>query len=113
MQITTLKKEAVNLISQMSEKKVETVVQFIRFVYQQPDIADERKKRDERDIQLLNRNASVMNEQAEENLDFQADICGDELVSIKKSDLTNFIGHLSEQKLEELKEAIRIALAVE
>ena len=34
-------------------------------------------------------------------------------ISIKKSDLTNFIGHLSEQKLEELKEAIRIALAVE
>ena len=52
------------------KKKVETVVQFIRFVYQQPDIADERKKRDERDIQLINRNASVMNEQAEENLDF-------------------------------------------
>lgn len=49
----------------------------------------------------------------EEGLKHQSCIRCDELVSIKKSDLTNFIGHLSEQKLEELKEAIRIALAVE
>lgn len=60
----------------MSEKKIETVVQFIRFVYQQPDIFDERKKRDEQDFRLLNKNAPLMNEQVEENLDFQADIWG-------------------------------------
>lgn len=62
----------------MSEKKIETVVQFIRFVYQQPDIFDERKKRDEQDFRLLNKNAPLMNEQVEENLDFQADIWGDD-----------------------------------
>ena len=49
----------------------------------------------------------------EEGLKHQNCIRCDELVSIRKSDLTNFIGHLSEQKLEELKEAVRIALAVE
>lgn len=49
----------------------------------------------------------------EEGLKHQSCIRCDELVSIRKSDLTNFIGHLSEQKFEELKEAIRIALAVE
>lgn len=54
----------------MSEKKIETVVQFICFVYQQPDIFDERKKRDEQDFRLLNKNAPLMNEQVEENLDF-------------------------------------------
>lgn len=78
MQTMTLKKEAVNLISQMSEKKIETVVQFIRFVYQQPDVFDERKKRDEQDFRLLNKNAPLMNEQVEDNLDFQADIWGDD-----------------------------------
>lgn len=78
MQTMTLKKEAVNLISQMSEKKIETVVQFIRFVYQQPDIFDERKKRDELDFKLLNKNAPLMNDQIEDNLDFQADIWGDD-----------------------------------
>lgn len=62
----------------MSEKKIETVVQFIRFVYQQPDIFDERKKRDELDFKLLNKNAPLMNDQIEDNLDFQADIWGDD-----------------------------------
>lgn len=37
----------------------------------------------------------------------------DELVSIRKSDLTNFIGHISAAKLEELGTALRIALDVE
>ncbi len=73
-----IKKRSCKFNSQMSEKKIETVVQFIRFVYQQPDIFDERKKRDEQDFRLLNKNAPLMNEQVEENLDFQADIWGDD-----------------------------------
>lgn len=49
----------------------------------------------------------------EEGLKHQSCIRCDELVSIKKSDLTNFIGHLSELKIEELNEALCIALDVE
>lgn len=49
----------------------------------------------------------------EEGLKHQSCIRCDELVSIKKSDLTNFVGHLSELKIEELNEALCIALDVE
>ena len=37
----------------------------------------------------------------------------DELVSIAKSDLTNFIGSLSPQKIQELNQALKIALEVD
>ena len=36
----------------------------------------------------------------------------DELVSVRKTDLTNYIGCLSPSKIEELNHAIRVALAV-
>lgn len=49
----------------------------------------------------------------EEGLKHDSCIRCDELVSIQKSELTNYIGTLSNQKLKELKKAIRIALAVE
>ena len=37
----------------------------------------------------------------------------DELISIEKSKLTNFIGSLSEQKIKELNQALKIALEIE
>ena len=37
----------------------------------------------------------------------------DELVSVRKSDLTNYVGSLSPAKLGELNHALRVALAVE
>lgn len=49
----------------------------------------------------------------EEGLKHDSCIRCDELVSIQKSELTNYIGTLSNQKLKELKKALRIALAVE
>jgi mRNA-degrading endonuclease toxin of MazEF toxin-antitoxin module len=39
-------------------------------------------------------------------------IC-DELVSIRRTDLTNYVGRLSPVKLLELKKALRIALDIE
>lgn len=37
----------------------------------------------------------------------------DELISIPKSGLTNYIGSLSDEKLEELDKALRIALSID
>jgi mRNA interferase MazF len=48
-----------------------------------------------------------------EGLKYDSCIRCDELISIPKSLLTNYIGHLSEEKLEELNKALRIALAAE
>ena len=48
-----------------------------------------------------------------EGLKHQSAIRCDELISIRKSDLTNFIGTLSPQKIIELNSALRIALAIE
>ena len=49
----------------------------------------------------------------DEGLKHQSCIRCDELISIRKSDLTNYIGRLSAEKLEELNAALRIALDVE
>ena len=48
-----------------------------------------------------------------EGLKHDSSIRCDELVSIAKSDLTNFIGSLSEQKIKELKQALKTALEIE
>lgn len=48
-----------------------------------------------------------------EGLKHESCIYCDELVSIPKSALTNYIGTLSHEKLAELNKALRIALAVE
>jgi len=37
----------------------------------------------------------------------------DELVSVAKSDLTNFIGSLSTQKIQELNQALKVALEID
>ena len=49
----------------------------------------------------------------EEGLKHQSYARCDDLVSIPKSMLTNYIGCLSSSKLQELKKALRIALAIE
>ena len=49
----------------------------------------------------------------EEGLKHQSWIRCDELVSIRKTDLTNYIGSLSSKKVSELKKALRIALSIE
>lgn len=49
----------------------------------------------------------------DEGLNHDSAIRCDEIVSIPKSKLTNFIGSLSEQKLNELESALKIALDIE
>jgi mRNA interferase MazF len=46
----------------------------------------------------------------EEGLKHDSSIHCDELVSLPKSILTRFVGSLSQEKLEELSEALRISL---
>ena len=49
----------------------------------------------------------------EEGLKHESSIYCDELLSIEKSKLKNFIGSLSEQKIRELNQALKIALEAE
>ena len=48
----------------------------------------------------------------EEGLKYESSIHCDELVSIPKGSLKNYIGSLSEEQIEELKNALRISLAL-
>ena len=48
-----------------------------------------------------------------EGLKHQSWIRCDELVSIRRTDLTNYVGCLSSGKISELKKALRVALAIE
>lgn len=48
-----------------------------------------------------------------EGLKHDSCIYCDELISIPKSALTNYVGTLSDEKIEELDNALRVALAVE
>lgn len=85
MQTTALKDEAISLLDSLSVSKMRTVIQFARFIAQQPedaaDSTDEtavRAERDRRDVEIININADYLNAGAEENLEFQADIWEDE-----------------------------------
>ncbi len=49
----------------------------------------------------------------DEGLKHDSSIRCDELVSIAKSDLTDFIGSLSPQKIQELNQALKVALEVD
>jgi len=49
----------------------------------------------------------------EEGLKHDSAIFCDDLISFPKRILTNFVGHLSDSKMEEINTALRIALAVE
>ena len=80
MQATALKDEAISLLDSLSASKMRTVIQFVRFISQQPDDGADSVKaaRDRRDIEIINANAAYLNAGAEENLEFQADIWEDE-----------------------------------
>jgi len=62
-----------------------------------------------------NRNGldSEVNVGIDEGLKHDSAIRCDELVSLSKSALSNFIGSLSEQKIEELNQALKIALEID
>ena len=62
-----------------------------------------------------NRNGldSEVNVGIDEGLKHDSAIRCDELVSLSKSAFTNFIGSLSEQKIEESNQALKIALEIE
>ena len=49
----------------------------------------------------------------EKSLTHDSSIYCDELISILKSRLTNFVGRLSPEKIEELNQALRVALALD
>ncbi len=77
MQASALKNEAISLFDSMSESKMLTVIQFVRFVAQQPEsdfAATLREERDRHDIEWINANADRLNAEVEESLEFQADI---------------------------------------
>lgn len=78
MQSVALKDEMIRLLNLMPESKMRTVVQFARFVMQQTEETPMRKERDDRDLALINASSTSLNPQAEENLDFQVDVSGDE-----------------------------------
>ena len=85
MQATALKDEAISLLDSLSASKMRTVIQFVRFIAQQPDdgadsadVAAARAERDRRDIAWINANAERLNAEVEETLEFQADIWEDE-----------------------------------
>ncbi len=49
----------------------------------------------------------------DEGLKHDSCIRCDELVSLQKSDLTNFIGSLSSEKIQELNQALKVALEID
>jgi mRNA interferase MazF len=49
----------------------------------------------------------------DEGLKHDSSIHCDALVSVSKAALTNYVGRLSRRKLEELADALRVALAIE
>ena len=65
MNAAALKDEAFSLINRMPENKIMTVIQFVRFIDQQPDEYSYRKNRDEKDFALINAHASKLNTTAE------------------------------------------------
>ena len=80
MQVTALKDEAISLLDSLSAEQVRTVIQFARFIAQQPDDGADSVKaaRDRHDIAWINANADRLNAEVEETLEFQADIWEDE-----------------------------------
>ncbi len=70
--------EAVNIFKTLPARKMCTVIQFARFIAQQPDESVEVTTTGHSsaisDIDIINENADYLNEGAEENLEFQADI---------------------------------------
>ncbi len=78
MSVAALKDEVTTMVSTMTEVQLKYVLQFVRFINQQQDLTEEKQKRAKNDLALINAHASILNPESEENLDFQADIWGDE-----------------------------------
>ena len=57
--------------------------------------------------------ASEVEVGVDEGLTHDSCIKCDELVSLQKSALTNFVGSLSPQKVEELNQALKVALEID
>ena len=71
MEASVLRHEAIDLISRMPASKIRTVIQFACFINHQEE---NRKFRDNGDFSLINKNASILNQGAEESLEFQSDL---------------------------------------
>lgn len=81
MQASALKNEAISLFDSLSESKLLTVIQFVRFIAQQPKSdfsAASREERELHDIEWINANADRLNAEVEKSLEFQADLWEDE-----------------------------------
>lgn len=78
MSAVALKDEVETMVSTMTETQLKYVLQFVRFINQQPDFEEEKLQRDKKDLELINAYATRLNSEAEENLEFQADMWGDE-----------------------------------
>ena len=89
MQTEAIKEEAISLFDSLSASKMRTVIQFARFIAQQPDDGADSVKaaRDRRDIAWINANAERLNAEVEETLEFQADIWEDEENAARKCSL--------------------------
>ena len=76
MQTEAIKEETISLFDSLSASKMRTVIQFARFIAQQPDDGADFVKaaRDRHDIAWINANADRLNAEVEETLEFQADI---------------------------------------
>jgi hypothetical protein len=77
MSAMALRKEATTLVESLDESQLMYVIQFMKFINQQNAMKKQKENRDKRDYELINASCGKLNEEAEENLDFQADIWSD------------------------------------
>jgi len=77
MSAMALRKEATTLVESLDESQLMYVIQFMKFINQQNAMKKQKENRDKRDYELINASYGKLNEEAEENLDFQADIWSD------------------------------------
>lgn len=77
MSAMALRKEATTLVESLDESQLMYVIQFMKFINQQNAMKKQKENRDKRDYELINASYGKLNEEAEENLDFQADIWND------------------------------------
>ncbi len=78
-----LKQEATALLNQLSEADLYATVLYMQFIeHQKKSKRDSemlaKAERDRHDVEIINANAEYLNQGAEENLEFQADIWEDE-----------------------------------
>ena len=77
MSAMALRKEATTLVESLDESQLMYVIQFMKFINQQNAMKKQKENRDKRDYELINASYGKLNEEAEENLDFQADSWSD------------------------------------